>query len=191
MAEVTRLFDEWAAALARGEQPDPRPIIAKAGAGAAELAALMERFLRARPRAEPDPDRLERVRAWIAHEAPLVQLRTRRGVRRDEVVDAVMAEFELAAHKRPIVKRYYHRLESGQIDPARISRRLLVLLARVLDAPAAAIATWRPRPLEVSPAFRSASDVVFAQEALAAPARARRDVEADDEEVRALFVSGG
>jgi len=194
MADVAHLFDEWAAALARGERPDPLSFIHRAGSGADDLATMMDRYLRARPRGEPDPETVELARAWAAGEAPLVQLRARRGVRRDEVVDAVMAEFALAAEKRPVVKRYYHRLESGLLDPARVSQRLLELLTRVLGASAASIAAWRPRPVDVSPAFRAAGAALRAPDALADSARApsapSRPVEQDDDEVRALFISG-
>ena len=137
MADVAELFDEWAAALARGERPDALAFIREAGDGGEELARLMDRYLRARPRAEPDPEAVDLARAWIAGEAPLVRLRVRRGLRHDEVVDAVMAEFALEPRQRRVVKRYYHRLEAGQLDPSRLARPLLDLLARALGAPGA------------------------------------------------------
>ena len=47
---VSRLFDDWAARLARGERPDPRDYLAEAGEQAGELSRLMEAFLVAAPR---------------------------------------------------------------------------------------------------------------------------------------------
>src|SRR4051812_33266497 len=73
----------WAAALARGEQPDPLALIREAGDGADELARMVDRYLRARPRGDPGPETVDVARAWIAGDAPLVQLRMRRGVRND------------------------------------------------------------------------------------------------------------
>src|SRR4051794_34075837 len=188
MADVAQLFDQWAAALARGEQPDPLEFIGRAGPAADELRAMMERFLRARPRADPDPEAVAAARAWIAGDAPLVDLRARRGVRVDEVVDAVVAEFALPPDKRPTVKRYYHQLESGALDPTRASRALLDLLTRVLGAPAASVAAWRPRPLALAPAYRPQGDAAAVPPLMDA-ARAAREPFDDDEQVRKLFIS--
>jgi len=165
MADVADLFDDWAAALARGEQPDPLAFIRAAGDRGDELA-----------------------RAWIAGEAPLVRLRVRQGLRHDDVVDAVMTEFALEARQRRAVKRYYHRLEAGQLDPSRLARPLLDLLARVLAAPVASIIAWRPRPLEVAPAYRIAPDALAAAP-LRQAASVAREPEEDDEQVRALFIA--
>jgi hypothetical protein len=43
--DVMRLFDEYAARFARGERPDARAYLARAGSGEDELAALIERYL--------------------------------------------------------------------------------------------------------------------------------------------------
>jgi|SRR5215210_140441 len=187
MPDVAQLFDEWAAALGRGERPDALSFIRRAGAGADELATMMDRYLRARPRTEPDPETVELARAWLEGNAPLVQLRVRRGVTRDAVVDAVLEEFSLGPDRRAVVKRYYHELESGRLDPARLSRQLLDLLTRVLETPAASILAWRPRPLDVAPALRAARSVA-ADAVFETAARARAPAP-DDEEVRALFIS--
>jgi len=188
MADVADLFDDWAAALARGEQPDPLGFIHAAGDRGDELARLMDRYLRTRPRADPDPETVELARAWIAGEAPLFRLRVRQGLRHDDVVDAVMTEFALEARQRRAVKRYYHRLEAGQLDPSRLARPLLDLLARVLAAPVASIIAWRPRPLEVAPAYRIAPDALAAAP-LRQAASVAREPEEDDEQVRALFIA--
>ena len=188
MADVAQLFDEWAAAPARGEQPDALAFLGEAGAGADELAAMMDRYLRARPRAEPDPEWIEVARAWVRGEPPLAQLRARRGVRRDEVIDAVIEEFHLGADKRPIVKRYYHELESGLLDASRLSRPLVDLLTRVLKAPAASILAWRPRPLDATPAYRLLLEAPAAQAMSSIDSAAREPLE-DDAQVRQLFIS--
>jgi hypothetical protein len=185
---VAQLFDEWATALARGEQPDPLGFIRRAGAGADELAGLMDRFLRARPRAEPDPELVELAREWIAGTAPLAQLRARQRLRQDDVVDLVLDEFDLAPAKRATVKRYYQRLESGQLDPARLSRPLVGFLARVLKISAPTIVSWRPRSLEAAPAYRAIPTATAAEPLLRA-ASVTRDPAEDDDEVRALFIA--
>jgi hypothetical protein len=181
---VSRLFDEWAASLARGEQPDPQAFLERAEAEAPALERLMEGFLVAAPRPEPDEEAVAATRAWIAGESPLVALRVARGVRRDDVVEAVMERFEIAAAKRAVVKRYVHRLEAGQLDPRRLSAPLVDLLQRLLGVSAARVRSARVRPLEARAAFRAAD-----AEPSALPPVAP-GTEDDDEQVAALFLSG-
>jgi len=188
MADAARLFDEWAAALARGERAHAPDFIRRAGDAADDLASMMDRFLRERPRRDADPAAVDLARAWMAGQAPLVELRARHDVTRDDVVAAVMNTFGLAPEKRQIVKRYYHRLEAGELDPARLAPPLLELLGRLLHAPASAIAAWRSRPLDVAPAFRAVPVAAADADVLRASPVAREPVE-DDEEVRALFIS--
>ncbi len=154
--KVNQLFDEWAASFVRGENPDALSYLELAGAHADELAALMDGFLQFAPRGTPTDETLLLARAWVRGASPLVELRASRGVRRDQIVDAVMEEFELAPGRRDKVKRYYHELESGLLDPAGLDRRLVDLLARTLRATRDAILVWRPRPAPAAPAYRTA-----------------------------------
>ena len=153
---VGGLFDEWAASYARGENPDPLPYLEQAGAQADELARLMDGFLRAVPPAEPDAETVALARAWISGASPLVELRASRGIKRDDVVDAVMSAFKLGPERRAKVKRYYHELESGRLDPSGLDLRLADVLARTLRSTRAVILAWRPRPLTAAPAYRAA-----------------------------------
>ena len=182
-ADVHALFDDWAARVARGEAPDPLAYLERAGPARDELASLMDAYLQAAPRPEPDAETVELARAWVAGASPLAELRARRGLRRDDVVDAIAGEFGLPAEKRPIVKRYYHRLEAGLLDPAGLSSALLALLARTLDVAAETILAWRARPVGAAPAFR-------ADAAVPRPASTAFEQEEDDQEVRSLFLSG-
>ena len=116
----------------------------------------MDGFLQLAPRGAPTEETLLLARAWVRGASPLVELRASRGVRRDQIVDAVMGEFELAPGRRDKVKRYYHELESGLLDPAGLDRRLVDLLARTLRATRDAILVWRPRPAPAAPAYRTA-----------------------------------
>jgi hypothetical protein len=154
---INQLFDEWAARYARGESPDPLAYLERAGAHADDLARLMDGFLQLAPRNAPSDETLLLARAWVSGASPLVELRVSRGVRREQVVDAVMGEFELAAGRRDKVKRYYHELESGLLDPAGLDDRLVDLLARTLRATRDAILAWRPRAIPAAPAYRTAA----------------------------------
>lgn len=145
---MNHLFDEWASRYARGENPDPVAYLKQAGADADDLARMMETYLRAATRGEPTEEAVALTRAWVSGASPLVALRASRGIRRDDVVDAVIVEFKLRKELRAKVKRYYHELESGLLDPARLDRRLIDLLARTLGATREALLGWRPRSLE-------------------------------------------
>ena len=112
---------------------------------------MMERYLRAsRPSAALE-ETVDLVRAWAAGEPPLVALRARRGVKGDTLVDAVMRAFRLPEEKRAKVKRYYHELEAGLLDPRRLKQELVDVLAEALRTRPAQLFLMRPRPLQVEP----------------------------------------
>lgn len=127
-----QLFDDYAARFARGERPEPRAYLARAGAGADELAQLIDGYL---ARASPPPPSEETVAltaAALRGRSPLVEARTRRGLSRDEVVDALIAALGLDRAKRAKVSRYYAELEAGVREPRRVDRRVLEALAQTL-----------------------------------------------------------
>ena len=64
-ADPATLFDDWAARVARGESPDPREYLDQAGSAREELAQLMDAYLQAAPRREPDPETVELARTWL------------------------------------------------------------------------------------------------------------------------------
>jgi len=154
---VAQLFDDWAARYARGERPDPREYLERAGERQGELAGLIERYLVSAPRSAPDPETVELAEAWARGESPLVALRVRRGLTRDAVLDELSERFKLDPAARPALRERYHELEAGLIEPRALSRRLTAALADLLRTSEDAVRTWRPRRLEVSPAFRASA----------------------------------
>ena len=84
---VGQLFDERAASYARGENPIRR-ILSEPERTRMTCRGSWTAFLRLAPRHEPDEETLALARAWISGASPLVELRVRRGVRREEVVEA-------------------------------------------------------------------------------------------------------
>jgi hypothetical protein len=155
---VLALFDEWAACFARGERPDLRDYLARAGDGADELAGLVDAWLaRAEPPA-PDEDAVLLAQAWIDGETAVLALRRRRGLGVDQVVDFLLQRFGLDPSRRKKVGRCYGRVESGDLIPA--DGGLVAALADLLSARAADLFP-RPRPLgpaQAAPAalYRSA-----------------------------------
>lgn len=155
-----QLFDEWAARFARGERPDLGAYLARAGDGQEELARLADAWLARVEPPEPDEDAVALAQAWIAGDSPILELRRRQGLKRDQVVEFIIERFGLDTAKRGKVKRYYHEVESGERLPA--DEGLVKALAELLHARAADLFRWKPRPLQPSPAayFRSEQRVV-------------------------------
>jgi hypothetical protein len=167
-----QLFDEWAARFARGERPDLREYLARAGEGQDELAALADAWLARMEPPEPDEDAVALAQAWIDGEPPILELRRRCGLKRDQVVDFLIERFRLDPSKRGKVKRYYHQVETGELVPA--DEGLVAALADLLRARAADLFA-RPRPLGSAPAalYYRASPTGVAK--LAAPMQAEED----------------
>jgi hypothetical protein len=161
--DVITLFDEYAVRFARGEAPDAREYLERAGPGREALAELIDRYLAEVAPREPDEDLVAAFAAWAGGEPPLLELRVRRGVRRDAIVDAILARFALPQAKRAKVGRYVHRLETGLLDPRGVDRGVLEAWASALRARADDLLAWRPPGAEeaASPAYlRSAAAAV-------------------------------
>ena len=129
---VSKLFDDYTASFTRGEHPDPSAYLADAGEGANTLRELIDGFLKTAPAPAADPDLVAMFDAWIEGRSPLLELRTRKGATRDDVVDALAAELGIDASKRTKLARYYHLLETGLLNVSRIDPRVFAALAKAL-----------------------------------------------------------
>ncbi len=178
MADVARLFDEYAAAWALGERPDAREYLARAGEGEAELRELLDRFLTASLPAEPSEDEVAAMRAWASGQPPLLELRVRRGLTRASVVAALVERLGLGEAATAKVAAYYHRLETGLLDPRGVSARVFGVLAETLGARVDELAAWRtPPPAPALYLRASEPDVPAVAPAPAAPAEPRDEVD--------------
>jgi hypothetical protein len=143
------LFDEYAAAYARGERPSAEAFLARAGAGADELAGMLETLVVSAP--APGAAEVAELETFVAGKTPLERLRAERGFTRDRTVDLIVERFGFARTKRDKVKRYYRQLEAGLLEWGRVDVRLRQLLTDAFAAPPAPVAAplfaaWRPRP---------------------------------------------
>jgi len=180
------LFEEYVGRYAAGERPDLRAYLDRAGDDRDELARLASGFLQWADAPEPDEDAVAIMQAWIDGEAPLVALRVRRGIRREQVVAWVMERFGLAADAREKVALRYHELETGQLDARRADPALLESLAELLRARVADVIGWRPRPIAAEAAYFRA-DTELAQ-FMPAPSEAAAVEPAQPDEVDRLFL---
>jgi hypothetical protein len=144
---VEQLFDEYARAYAQGERPEARDYLERAGPDSDALASLLDRYLASTPAPAPDEGAAELFEAWQAGESLLLRLRIAKGVKRETVVAALVKTLGLDPKKQAKVKRYYHDLESGLLEPERVDRRVFDVLAKTLGARAADLIAWRARPV--------------------------------------------
>ncbi len=184
--DVLTLFEEYAARFSRGEEPDVREYLARAGDGADRLASLLDGYLaRAEPPA-PSEERVLMLRAWLEGGAPLLELRVERGLTRDTVVSELIERLGLDPAKRRKVTDYLHRLETGLLDPRPVDRRVFTALAAALRARVEDLLAWQPRPTPAAPGalFRAAPDAALkdVRFSLASPP--------EPDEVDRLFLGG-
>ena len=132
------LFDEFAAAFARGEHPDALSYVDRAGADSDALARMIESFLASAPGQPADEETTAKLNALVlAHppyveEPPLLEARLEAGKRRAELVDALVRLLGLAPALRDRVAERYHQLETGQLDPDRVDGRVWGVIEGIL-----------------------------------------------------------
>ena len=183
MLDVVALFEEYAAAYSRGDRPRVQEYLERAGPAADELAKLIDGWLRAVPVPEPDDETTALVDAWTTGQPPLVQLRSRRGVRVDDVVDAIVTALALDPAKRAKVKRYYPRLEQGLLDPARVSRKVMAVVKGLVGERTTEALVWQAPELRVEPAYYRAGAKMTVAADMAAEAES-------EDEIDRLFTGG-
>jgi hypothetical protein len=187
---VDELFAEYATAYTRGQRPAAGDFLARAGADADELTELIDAFLARAPRPGADADTLAVFQAWRAGESPLRRLRTARGLKLEAVVGALVRTLGLDSKQEAKVGRYYRELESGGLEPERVSRRVWEVLASTLGARSSDLRGWRPpRPgFEGVPYLAASKGMMAMQVPAAADAEEPRAEEED--EIDRLFRSG-
>jgi hypothetical protein len=182
---VEELFGEYAAAYARGERPQARDFLARAGGQVDELASLIDAFLARAPAPGPDEQAVHLFEAWRAGESPLVRLRAARGLTRDVIVTALMRTLGLDVKKKDKVGGYYLELERGLLDPERVDPRVWDVLAEAVGARVADLVAWRSPRLDVRTASfgRSSRPMI-------APTLVPKPFQDAEDEIDRLFRSG-
>ena len=118
------LFEDYAARVARGEEPDARDYLDRAGTDEPKLAALIEEYLLTMPAVEPSDEQVAALEAWLEGEGPLLGVRRQRGLKRADVVGMLVDVLGLERRQKEKVGEYYHELESGLLDTERVDRRI-------------------------------------------------------------------
>lgn len=165
------LFDDYAVRYARGEFPDPAEYLDRAGAEADKLAQMLDHFLLWAPPPEPHEDTVGMMGAWLAGDPPLRQLRVRRGLRVEEVVEALAEGLDIGLANRSKLRRYFQQLERGSLDPGRIDRRVFDSLASILETSRSLLLAWTAPPRGDSFAIAPARAYRAEREPTRAPGR--------------------
>ena len=209
-----RILSEFIDAWNAGSRPDVDDYISRAPAKEqGELADQLLSFLTFAPTPSYDDGTLAAIRAEpivaAALAAPaqrggllpslLTSLRERFSMTTPQLASQLVDALGLPDDKQPKTASYLERLEQGDLEPARISRRVFDALARVFEIPrsqlegAGDLSRWLPAPAPAAaPVFRADKDAAQAvgahldvlADALQAPGGAGRD-EVDD-----LFLGG-
>jgi hypothetical protein len=183
-SRALELFDEYAAAYARGDRPNADDYLQRAGDDRHQLASLLDEFLRRAPVSTPTEDDVRLLGLMLADEPPLLTLRVRRGIKVDDVVNAVIDYLGLDPAKRSKVKRYYQRLEGGLLDPRGVSHRVRAVLVEVLGAPADPAMSWTAPPIASTSAFLRHAERLEGAPSTPAP------LAAEEDEIDRLFTGG-
>ncbi len=178
------LFDEFVASFSAGGDPDVLDYLARAGARRDELAAPIDAFLATAAPPEPGEEQVAALRAWIAGQPPLLDLRVRRGLKVEAVVERLRERLALPVRALGALRVAYHELETGLLDPAGVDRSVWEALREIFGSNVRDVAALRPAPPAAAPAFR-ASEPTLSIEGVAPPG-VGSEAEAD-EEVDRLF----
>lgn len=142
-----QLLGQFIEAWNAGERPDVRTYLERAGDGErAQLAEMLSAWLELAPTPAYDEATLAQISATPALRAALdaaaaepvsvgeqvLTLRERAGLGIAEVARRLARLFELNDESR--ATEYLQELERGELDPGRLSRRLLTGLAAILGA---------------------------------------------------------
>jgi hypothetical protein len=185
---VFELLEEFAAARARGDRPDPISYLERAGEDADALRDLIDALLVETPPPAPAGEVVAMMNALVAGDPPLLGARLHRRMAVDAVVDALVGALRLDPGSRERVKLLYQRLEGGLLDGRRLDPRLRAALADTLGL--------RPRDITLAGAGAAPGEGVVYARSAEAPADIPHGIPGDAAaeapgEIDRLFGLGG
>jgi hypothetical protein len=145
MSTIDELYRRYLSEYRDAGDADPRTYLDKLrGVDRAELAARIDRFLDTAPppafdadafaRFRADPGREELVTQILSAET-LIELRAAAAATKREVAEALAKRLGLGAQTNAVRARY-HDVETGNVDPGRVTSRVWDALAGILGASA-------------------------------------------------------
>lgn len=100
-----------------------------------------------------------------------------------------MAAFGISEQKRPKVADYYHRLETGLLDPRGVSDKVFVVIGKLLGADIDTLARQWPAP--PAAAYLRKTDEYFELSSMPRSAAVEDEPTEGPDEVDLLFTSTG
>jgi transcriptional regulator with XRE-family HTH domain len=143
MSTADQVLSDFIDAWNAGRRPDVLEYLARVPEGPErdELADTISTWLEVAPAPAYDEATRAAIRADPAFQAGLpsllARLRARAGLTVADVAHRVVERFALARDDEARAAAYVERLEHGDLEPARVSRRLLDALGAMLGAPLA------------------------------------------------------
>ena len=188
MSHLDDITEEFRAAYVAGGHPDAGNFLHRVPAAERdELGRRIRMVLADEPPPDPAPETLLMVQAMLRGQPPLLELRTARGMTRDQAVSQLRDELGLEPAKESRVAVYYHELETGQLPLAGIRDRVFEAVARVMGVARASLMLKGPDPSAPGAPqavfARAASSTEVSIDALAA-------LPGEPDEVDDLFTGG-
>jgi hypothetical protein len=179
------LFEEFAARHARGEHPDVRDYLDRAGDERDDLAVLIDGYVASVPALEPSAETRAVFAELVPIDAstpPMLAARVRLGMRRSQVVRFLVGSLGVDERQEDKVARYYHELETGLLDPERVEPLVWHNLAKLFGTQIRSLMVRPndPPPAMVAAYFRRADDVALDMREIHAPAAPAPEPERDD-----------
>jgi len=140
------LAEEFRREYSGGSHPDAAAFLERAPeADRPELGRRIRLILAEEPPPDPAPETLLMVQAMLRGQPPLLELRTAKGMTRDQVVSDLREELGLEPAKEQRVAVYYHELENGQLPLAGIRDRVFEAVAKVMGVARASLMLKGPQ----------------------------------------------
>lgn len=192
MADLEAMRDEFAAAFAAGDSPDPSEWLERVeGSERQELERLIDLYLMTAPRRAWDADAYERSlakqavdRVFESREGQsgtwpelLPRLRNRARIKRSELVRRLTEALGVGTGEAELEKvgGYYNGMEHGNLPASGVSGKVLTALAAIVDSTAEDIRAAGERVSETA----GGKGIAFARKAELDPGYADAEVLAD------------
>lgn len=147
MSGLDALAEEFRSEYLAGRSPDAAAFLDRAAeADRGELGRRIRLVLAEEPPPDPAPETLLMVQAMLRGQPPLLELRTAKGMTRDQVVSDLREELGLEPATEQRVAVYYHELETGQLPLAGIRDRVFEAVAKVMGVARASLMLQGPQP---------------------------------------------
>lgn len=117
LPDIEELFDDFVTAYGRGDDPDVREYLKRAGASREQLGLLIDNFLAYAPIGPTDEETIVLVNSRISGRPALEEARVRRRLKLSSIGERLGKKLSLPAELWPRVTAAYEDLERDWLDP--------------------------------------------------------------------------